>query len=126
MDFFSYIIINFLFSLKPAIDCKISSTKNANRNTVLELVEYFLGDLHMFFLELEELMGNNNALIVYFMAKMLKVSFSYLHSCFICTLLCLFSSLLLYHLALLFVYSPMLITMLACTIFGNLTISTNK
>jgi hypothetical protein len=80
----------------------------------------------MFFLKFEELVRNNNALIVDLMTEVLKVSLSYLHPCFVGSLLYLFRSLLLYNLALLFVDPPVLVPMLSCAVLGYLAIPTNK
>ena len=68
------VIIHLHFGLELSIDWEIGSGQKTYSNAILKLIENLFGDWYVLFLKFEELEGDEDALIEYFMVVMLEIS----------------------------------------------------
>ena len=68
------VVIHLHFGLELSINWKIGSGQKTYSNAILKLIENLFGDWYVLFLKFEELEGDEDALIEYFMVVMLEIS----------------------------------------------------
>lgn len=118
MQFLPDVVIDLLFGFKPASDQQVCPAEEAHSHSELKLIEDLLGDFHMRALELEHFLGDHDALVIDLMAEVLEVTLTNLHASSIGLLLHPSHPLLLDHLALLLMQTPVLGAVLAGAVSG--------